>query len=79
MKLTAKQQSVLDELHKIGRDNLYCYRDVTPCLYQLDCEKLVKGDRACAFGLGGLTCQVGHRLGLAFRGESVYATGEADE
>lgn len=65
MKLTEKQQSVLDELRKIGRDNLYRYRDAEPYLYQRDCEKLVKGDRACVFGLGGLTYQVGHRLGLA--------------
>lgn len=65
MKLTEKQQSVLDELRKIGRENVYRYRDAEPYLYQKDCEKLAKGDRACVFGLGGLTCQVGHRLGIA--------------
>lgn len=65
MKLTEKQQAVLDELRKIGRDNAYRYRDVTPHLHQSDCEKLARGDQACVFGLGGLTHQVGHRLGVA--------------
>jgi hypothetical protein len=44
MKLTEKQQSVLVELRKIGRDNAYRYRGVTPYLHQGDCEKLAKGD-----------------------------------
>ncbi|MHA6235197.1 hypothetical protein [Pseudomonas fluorescens group sp. PF-69] len=65
MKLTEKQQSVLDELSKIGRENAYRYRGVTPHLHRNDCEKLAKGDQACVFGLGGLTYQVGHRLGVA--------------
>jgi hypothetical protein len=65
MKLTEKQQSVLDELRKIGRDNLCRYRDAAPYLYQQDCVRVRKGDQACVFGLGGLTYQVGHRLGLA--------------
>jgi hypothetical protein len=65
MKLTEKQQSVIDELRKIGRENAYRYRGVTPHLHNSDCEKLAKGDRACVFGLGGLTYQVGHRLGIA--------------
>lgn len=65
MKLTEKQQSVLDELRKIGRENVYRYRGVEPYLYQLDCEKLAKGDQACVFGMGGLTYQIGRRLGVA--------------
>ncbi|WP_288099815.1 hypothetical protein [Pseudomonas sp.] len=65
MKLTEKQQSVLDELRNIGRENAYRYRDTQPYLHQTDREKLAKGDRACVFGLGGLTCQVGFRLGIA--------------
>ncbi|WP_454838263.1 hypothetical protein [Pseudomonas mohnii] len=65
MKLTEKQQSVLDELRKIGRGNAYLYRDTQPYLHQKDCEKLAKGDQACVFGMGGLTYQVGHRLGVA--------------
>ncbi|VVO40174.1 hypothetical protein PS712_05775 [Pseudomonas fluorescens] len=65
MKLTTKQQSVLDELRKIGRDNAYRYLGVTPHLHKSDCGKLARGDQACVFGLGGLTYQVGHRLGIA--------------
>jgi hypothetical protein len=65
MKLTDKQQSVLDEIRKIGRENAYRYRDTQPYLHQTDCEKLARGDQACVFGMGGLTYQVGHRLGIA--------------
>ncbi|MDX9668045.1 hypothetical protein QMK50_24150 [Pseudomonas sp. P5_152] len=65
MKLTEKQQSVLDELRKIGRKNAYLYRDTQPYLHQKDCEKLALGDQACVFGMGGLTFQVGHRLGVS--------------
>jgi hypothetical protein len=65
MKLTDKQQAVLDELRKIGRKNAYLYRDTQPYLHQNDCEKLAKGDQACVFGMGGLTYQVGSRLGVA--------------
>lgn len=65
MKLTPKQQSVLDELRKIGRDNAYRYLDKQPHLHDSDCAKLAKGDQACVFGLGGLTYQVGHRLKIA--------------
>jgi hypothetical protein len=65
MKLTDKQQSVLDELRNIGRENAYRYRDTQPYLHQTDREKLARGDLACVFGLGGLTYQVGHRLGIA--------------
>ena len=64
MKLTAKQQIVLDELRKIGRDNLYRYRGVTPCLHSNDCARVTAGDQACPFGLGGLTYQIGHRLDI---------------
>lgn len=65
MKLTEKQQAVLDELRKIGRNNAYLYRDTQPYLHQKDREKLAKGDQACVFGMGGLTFQVGNRLGVA--------------
>ena len=64
MKLTAKQQAVLEELRKIGRKNAYLYRDTQPYLHEKDCEKLAKGDQACVFGMGGLSYQVGHRLGV---------------
>ena len=65
MKLTEKQQLVLDELRNIGRDNAHPYRDSKPYLHQKDCEKLALGDQACVFGMGGLTFQVGHRLGVS--------------
>ena len=65
MRLTEKQQNVLDELRKIGRANAYRYRGITPHLHESDCGKLTRGDQACVFGLGGLTYQVGHRLGIA--------------
>ena len=65
MKLTEKQQRVLEELRKIGRENAYLYRDTQPYLHQKDCEKLALGDQACVFGMGGLTFQIGHRLGVS--------------
>ena len=65
MKLTEKQQSIFDEMRTIGRENAYRYRGVTPYLHQGDCERLAKGDQACVFSMGGLTYQVGHRLGIA--------------
>lgn len=65
LKLTARQQSILDTLRGIGSDNAIRYRDTTPHLYQQDCQRLLKGDEACTWGLGGLTCQVGARLGLS--------------
>lgn len=64
-KLTDRQQDVLETLRDIGRDNAIRYRSKTPHLYQQDCKKLLKGDEACVFGLGGLTWQVGERLWLA--------------
>lgn len=65
MKLTEKQQAVLDELRKIGRENAYRYRETQPYLHQKDCEKLALCDKACVFGMGGLTYQVGNRLGVS--------------
>ncbi|BFT62328.1 hypothetical protein [Pseudomonas moorei] len=65
MKLTEKQQAVLAELRKIGRENAYRYRETQPYLHQKDCEKLALCDQACVFGLGGLTYQVAGRLGVA--------------
>jgi hypothetical protein len=65
MKLTERQQDVLETLRDIGRDNAIRYRSKTPHLYQQDCQRLLKGDEACTWGLGGLTFQVGARLGLS--------------
>jgi len=65
MRLTEKQQRVPDELRKVGRENAYRYRGITPHLHESDCAKLIRGDQACVFGMGGLTYQVGHRLGVA--------------
>ena len=64
MALTEKQQRVLDELRKIGRENAFRYLETQPYLHKTDCEKITRGDQACAFGLGGLTYQAGHRLGI---------------
>lgn len=65
MKLTEKQQLVLNELRKIGRRNAYLYRETEPHLHQQDCEKLLAGDQACVFSLGGLSFQVGNQLGAS--------------
>lgn len=65
MRLTEKQQAVLDELRKIGCENAYRYRETQPYLHQKDCEKLALCDQACVFGMGGLSYQVGNRLGVA--------------
>ena len=64
-KLTSRQQDVLETLRDIGRDNAVRYRRKSPYLYQKDCERLMEGDEASVFGLGGLTWQVGKRLGLS--------------
>jgi hypothetical protein len=45
MKLTAKQEIVLNELRNMGRENAYRYRDSQPYLHQRDCEKLRLGDQ----------------------------------
>ncbi|MFJ4454440.1 hypothetical protein ACIP1G_11185 [Pseudomonas sp. NPDC089392] len=65
MKLTENQQRVLDALREVSRANVVRYREKTPFLYEQDCKKLAAGDQACAFGLGGLSYQVGARLNLA--------------
>ena len=65
MPLTEKQEIVLNELRNMGRENAYRYRDSQPYLHQRDCEKLRLGDQACVFGMGGLTYQIGSRVGLA--------------
>lgn len=65
MSLTSKQQAVLAELRNIGRENAYRYQGIAPHLHHSDCEKLARGDQACVFGMGGLTYQVGHRLGVS--------------
>lgn len=64
MSLTERQQAVLGELRKIGRENLFRYKQSSAYLFGGDCEKVHKGDAHCVFGLGGLSFQVGSRLGL---------------
>ncbi|WP_288076496.1 hypothetical protein [Pseudomonas sp.] len=64
MKITIKQQAVLDTLRQIGRENFYRYRGKEPHLHKIDCENVARGDDHCAFGLGGFTYQVGYRLGM---------------
>lgn len=68
MKTTERQQLILEELRKIGRDNFYRYKDTQPYLHSEDCKQLARGDEASAFGLGGLTFQVGNRLGIKVGG-----------
>lgn len=77
MKLTDNQQRVLDTLREVSRANVVRYREKTPYLYEQDCKKLAAGDQACAFGLGGLSYQVGARLNLA--AASVLSTFKALE
>lgn len=77
MKLTDNQQRVLDALREVSRANVVRYREKTPYLYEKDCKKLAAGDQACAFGLGGLSYQVGSRLNLA--AASVLSTFKALE
>lgn len=64
MKITDRQKLILEELIKIGRHNFYRYKDTEPYLYAEDRKQLARGDEASAFGLGGLTFQVGSRLGI---------------
>ncbi|UVM64464.1 hypothetical protein LOY34_13995 [Pseudomonas sp. B21-009] len=77
MKLTDKQQGVLDALREVSRANVLRYRNKTPYLYEQDCKKLARGDQACAFGLGGLSYQVGAHLDLS--AASVLSTFKALE
>lgn len=65
LSLTPKQQTVLEELRRIGTNNADAYRTSCTYLYQEDCLKLTKGDAHCVFGLGGLTWQVGGRLSMS--------------
>lgn len=65
VKLTERQQLVLDELRKIGRQNAYKYLDKQAHLHQEDLRKITLGDVACVFGMGGLSYQVAHRLGTS--------------
>ena len=64
MKLTQRQQLVLEQLSTIARFNAFSQQGRSAHLYQSDCEKLTKGDRFCVFAMGALTGQVGDRLGL---------------
>ncbi len=77
MKLTDNQQRVLDTLREVSRANVVRYREKAPYLYEQDCKKLAAGDQACAFGLGGLSYQVGTRLNVA--AASVLSTFKALE
>lgn len=65
VRLTEKQQLVLDELRKIGRENAYRYLDKQAYLHQEDLRKIALGDAACVFGMGGLSFQVARRLGVS--------------
>ena len=65
VKLTEKQQLVLDELRKIGRENAYRYLDKQAYLHKEDLRKIALGDVACVFSMGGLSYQVAHRLGVS--------------
>ncbi len=64
MKLTDNQRRVLAELRRVGRDNAFRYRIREAYLHKQNIERLGQGDQACTFGLGGLTCQVGHAVGM---------------
>lgn len=75
--LTDKQLRILDALREVSRTNVLRYRDSTQYLYEEDCKKLASGDQACAFGLGGLSYQVGARLDLS--AASVLSTFKALE
>lgn len=68
MKITERQKLILEELRKIGCDNFYRYKNTQPYLHAEDCKQLARGDEASAFGLGGLTFQVGNRLGITAGG-----------
>lgn len=65
VKLTPRQDSVLSELVAIGRKNAFAYKDKHPYLHAQDLNRLHLGDDACVWGLGGLSWQVGGRLGLS--------------
>jgi len=62
--MTGRQQLVLDELRVIARRNAFRYRENQKYLHERDLEKLARGDESCVFGMGGLTYQVAHSLGM---------------
>jgi hypothetical protein len=64
MKLTQRQQEVIDSLEVICRRNVVLYKNSCDHLYQESLRKLLTGDAACVFGNGALTFQVGKALGL---------------
>lgn len=64
MKLTERQEAVLSEMRNIARENLYRYKETSPYLFEQDCKQVTAGDAYCAFGLGALSFQIGHRLEL---------------
>ncbi|MFL3984707.1 hypothetical protein [Pseudomonas aeruginosa] len=64
MKLTENQHRVLDELRRVGRENAFRWRDRETHLHKKDLERLERGDQDCAFGMGGLTYQVGCAVGM---------------
>ncbi|GLO41537.1 hypothetical protein PPUN15366_31820 [Pseudomonas putida] len=66
-------------LRDIGRDNAVRYRSKTPHLYQQDCEKLLKGDEACVFGLDGLTWQVRQTAGACRGGGAQHLQSPREE
>jgi DNA-binding MarR family transcriptional regulator len=77
MELTENQHRVLNELRKVGRENALRWKDKEPHLHSSDLESLSRGDQACTFGMGGLTWQIGNRVGM--KAGSVLATFKALE
>ena len=41
------------------------YREKCSYLYSQDVKRLGIGDRASVFGMGGLTCRIGHMTGMS--------------
>lgn len=64
--LTETQARVLDQLRGLCCRNVVRYRYSRHYHLHLDdVARLERGDQAAVFGLGGLTFQVGHQLGMA--------------
>ncbi|WP_225931594.1 hypothetical protein [Pseudomonas salmasensis] len=54
MKLTQKQQSILDDLRMIGGENVYRYHGVTTHLHEHDRAKVAAGDSIASSALAAL-------------------------
>ncbi|MFG0552127.1 hypothetical protein [Pseudomonas sp. yb_9] len=64
MKLSENQQRVLNELRRVGRQNAFKWREREAHLHKQDLARLMRGDQASAFGMGGLSYQIGGALGM---------------